>query len=357
MKGKLARIRIIALFSFGFLLLLGHRSLGDDPSQHQIRQTSFGVSGGNVNDLTARFCCSGTLGSLVTNGTTQFILSNNHVLAREDHAAIGEEISQPGSIDNNCAPATIVAHLSAVVPLNSSTVDAALAEVVPGAMDPTGNMLDIGPISSTVRTPVPGLTVTKSGRSTGVTTGTISAVFATVGIKYSKKCKPTAGHFSITYSDMVVVDGRGFSAGGDSGALIVSNDSCSQPVALLVGGGKRTTVGNAIQDVLDAFSVQFVGIPLSCAGAESASSSAQAGRPQIGMERLVSARQVLRSRVSELMSRPSVLGVGVGASETTPGEPVIVIYVDDTSGVYPTLPRRINGLRVTVKFTEPFEAF
>jgi len=47
----------------------------------------FGVSGGNVKDITRLFCCSGTLGSLVTNGTTQYILSNNHVLARQDRAS------------------------------------------------------------------------------------------------------------------------------------------------------------------------------------------------------------------------------------------------------------------------------
>jgi hypothetical protein len=52
----------------------------------QLSGTPFGVSGGNVKDISALFCCSGTLGSLVTDGSGRFILSNNHVLARTDSA-------------------------------------------------------------------------------------------------------------------------------------------------------------------------------------------------------------------------------------------------------------------------------
>ena len=81
-------------------------------AQYQTRNIHFGVSGGNINDISRRFCCSGTLGWLVSNGATQFILSNNHVLARADQAAAGEDISQPGLIDNNCQTPPIVADLS-----------------------------------------------------------------------------------------------------------------------------------------------------------------------------------------------------------------------------------------------------
>ena len=34
----------------------------------------------------------------------QYLLSNNHVLARSDHASVGDTIVQPGLIDNNCTP-------------------------------------------------------------------------------------------------------------------------------------------------------------------------------------------------------------------------------------------------------------
>src|SRR6185369_13047322 len=77
-------------------------SLADGGANHQVRNMHFGVSGGTVNDASRAFCCSGTLGSLVTDGTTQYILSNNHVLARADQAVAGEDVSQPGLIDNSC---------------------------------------------------------------------------------------------------------------------------------------------------------------------------------------------------------------------------------------------------------------
>src|SRR5262245_55157729 len=59
-------------------------------AQNTAKQTppiKLGTSGGSVADLTKRFCCAGTLGSLVASGGTQYILSNNHVLARSGSAA------------------------------------------------------------------------------------------------------------------------------------------------------------------------------------------------------------------------------------------------------------------------------
>src|ERR1041385_153636 len=76
---------------------------------HQSRTTSFGSSGGNINDISKAFCCSGTLGSMVKDSSNaQYILSNNHVLADSDQATAGEDISKPGLTDNNCGRATIV---------------------------------------------------------------------------------------------------------------------------------------------------------------------------------------------------------------------------------------------------------
>src|SRR5882757_6090074 len=98
-------------------------------AQYQTRNMHFGVSGGDVKDITHNFCCSGTLGSLVAAGSTQYILSNDHVLARQDQAAPGEDISQPGLIDNGCATATVVADYTAAVQLGTRNVDCAIAAV------------------------------------------------------------------------------------------------------------------------------------------------------------------------------------------------------------------------------------
>src|SRR5262249_522865 len=156
-------------------------------ANHQVRNIHFGVSGGNVNDITARFCCSGTLGSLVKSGGTQYILSCNHILARSDQAAVGEDISQPALIDNNCQPPPIAADFTTASPLGTN-VDAAIAELRAGAMDSTGFIEDIGTINSVVESPSVGLHVAKSGRTTGFTTGTIASVNTSVSVQYQKNC-------------------------------------------------------------------------------------------------------------------------------------------------------------------------
>jgi len=72
---------LLFIFAGAFGLTPG---LADGGANHQTRNTHFGVSGGNINDVSRAFCCSGTLGSLVTDGSTPYILSNNHVLVRQD---------------------------------------------------------------------------------------------------------------------------------------------------------------------------------------------------------------------------------------------------------------------------------
>ena len=106
---------------------------------YQSRNKHFGVSGSNVKDVTSAFCCGGTLGSLVTDGTNRYILSNNHILARQDKASPGENISQPGLIDNGCQPATIVADFT-TAPKLGTNVDAAIAQLSDGLMDATGHI-------------------------------------------------------------------------------------------------------------------------------------------------------------------------------------------------------------------------
>ena len=64
--------------------------------KHQQRPIRLGTSGGNIKDRTQSECCDGTLGALVEKNGTQYILSNNHVLARTNKGKIGEAIIQPG---------------------------------------------------------------------------------------------------------------------------------------------------------------------------------------------------------------------------------------------------------------------
>src|SRR5215213_10363535 len=138
-KSLLVCALVATLLLFSSLLPSG---LADGGANHRTRNLHLGVSGGNINDASRSFCCSGTLGALITDGINQYILSNNHVLARGDQAVVGDDISQPGLIDNGCRIATVVGDFL-VAPALGSNVDAAIAQLRPGTMDSSGFIEDI----------------------------------------------------------------------------------------------------------------------------------------------------------------------------------------------------------------------
>src|SRR5258708_7060634 len=214
-----------------------------------------GTTGGNAKDSATSgntiTCCGGTMGSLVQRNGAFYILSNNHVLARSDSAAIGDNIIQPGLPDSNCNPnsATVVAHLSQFVRLETAgtNVDAAIAQINPGAVDTTngpifslgstapGNVPSPGsPHGGTGMAASVGLSVAKSGRTTGLTCSTVGAVAISTKVQYQTGCG-TGTTFSVTYQNQVSVSGGTFSGQGDSGSLIVSQ-ATADPVALLYAG-------------------------------------------------------------------------------------------------------------------------
>jgi hypothetical protein len=324
---------------------------------YQTRNHHFGVSGGNINDISRAFCCSGTLGSLVTAGGTQYVLSNNHVLARQDQATAGEDISQPGLIDNGCQPATIVADFTPAVTLGNN-VDCAVAALRTGTMDSTGFIEGIGTISRVLKTPTIGLAVEKSGRTTGTTTGTIGSVNTSVNVQYQIRCGQ-GKKYTISYTNQVVINSNSFSAGGDSGSLIVtSNAACHQPVALLFAGSSSTTIGNPIGEVLTKLggvlgtSVSFVGSTCTASPMEEFGVQPM----QLPQQALDHASRVLEQNRHDLMSRPGVLGVGLGALEDN-SQPAIVVYVDKTSRSMPQLPAQVDKVPVRIVMTDPFIAF
>lgn len=158
------------------------------------RPIPLGVSGGNINAFGGsgrrRFCFSGTLGSMVQDSSNnEYILSNNHVLADINKAKPGQQIVQPGLIDNGCekTKSDVVATFSRTVKVEfgkaTNTIDAAIAAVDPA--DVSADILNIGPIASTVVTAVPGLAVQKMGRTSCLTTGTIAVVAVNVAVNYS----------------------------------------------------------------------------------------------------------------------------------------------------------------------------
>src|ERR1044072_9164534 len=342
LKTTLILALVAALLTFSSLLTAG---LAHGGANHRVRNLHFGVSGGNVNDETTRFCCSGTLGSLITDGSTQYILSNNHVLARGDQAVVGEDVSQPGLIDNNCAIATVVADFSGASPLGSN-VDAAVAQLRSGQMDSTGFIEDIGVPSSTVVSPSVGLGVAKSGRTTGFTTGTISSINTSVNVQYQKSCG-SGKKFTVSYTNQVVINSSTFSAGGDSGSLIVTNNASHNPVALLFAGSSTTTIGNPIGEVLTklgtalgrsfSFNVGGGAAPTTLGGhmgggGRQAFTPGLAGLMQLPQQAADRALAVLEVHRTSLMFTPGVIGAGIGQSDRADNEAAIVLYVNKNSG-------------------------
>lgn len=338
-------------------LMIGPSMWADNGPNHRVRNLNFGVSGGNVRDITRRFCCSGTLGALVQDANgTQYILSNNHVMGLSGRANAGDDISQPGLIDNNCQVSTVVADFTVAPPL-SQGVDCAIAQLRPGQMNSSGAIEDIGTISSVVQAPAVGLGVRKSGRTTGHTTGTIGSINTTVSVRYPKSCGSGGGSV-FTFTNQVVINSSTFSAGGDSGSLIVSAGSCPQPVALLFAGSSSSTIGNPASLVLTRLSASL-GSPVSFVGGTcSASANVEflSQTPSLSREIVQRVTAIKERNENRIFSRPSVMGMGIGSADDDPSEAVIIVYVNQ-SGPRPRLPRRIDGVRVKVIETDEFVAY
>jgi hypothetical protein len=341
-----------------------------------------GTSGSNVKDSNTGggsiSCCGGTLGSLVTRAGTQYILGNTHVLARSDAAAVGEGIVQPGLIDANCdsSQTTTVANLTEFANLETEShaaaatnVDAAIAQVVSGHVDTTGNILYLGATADTNGVPLAGaphagsgvpatlnMNVAKSGRSTGLTCSAVLATNVNVSVEYTRNCDGTGTAFTVHYVNQVDVAGGDFSAEGDSGSLIVSQ-ATADPVALLYAGSDSDTVGNPVGPVLSFFAsggnnVTFVGgathgvVGCSLPNApQSAGLKVQAKAVAAdAMQRAVAARD---AHGPELLARPEVQAVGVGASYDNLTEPAIVFFV--TKGMArKAIPAEVDGVRTRV---------
>ncbi|MBI3799016.1 MAG: YncE family protein [Deltaproteobacteria bacterium] len=236
-----------------------------NPTVKQPRPICLGAAGGNVTDkITVNGkigCVLGTLGSLVTDENSFFILSNNHVLAKNNEAKIGSDIAQP----NTCQKPgnNIVADLVAFKSINfnfsaPNTVDAAIAEIRTGAVDANGSILGIGPPNTIPMLPADALgrEVKKYGAATGVTHGIVTAINQNFDVT-SKNTGKTA-----KFTNQIRITGLGgpFSADGDSGALVVEDvPSCPRPVGLLYGGDETSTFINPIIDVLGSLGVRIAG--------------------------------------------------------------------------------------------------
>ena len=374
-------------------ILLNTAGVASNPASHQGQQTGrvlLGSSGGNNNDFDANGntivdCCSGTLGALIqdTNGRL-FLLSNNHVLARSDHASVGDAIVQPGLIDNNCTPngegaGTVpVGSLTGWLPLSSSqtNADAAIAQAASNTVDATGSILELGArqADGTLVAAPPGISssggkgeaaglqmrVAKSGRTTGLTCGGISAIEVDVAVDYYRDCAETRPYLTKTFTNQLAMSGNRFSDAGDSGALVMDAAN-AEPVGLFFAGGTDASgvgqgVANPVGDVLSELSTQvgggtnysFVGTadhPISCLSyGDNTVTGAQARA--LSDAEITRVQQALTAARTLVNPSAGILGVAMGKSSDHPGEAAVIVYVDENMEA--RAPDAVNGVRTLV---------
>jgi hypothetical protein len=246
---------------------------GGGGTSHTAKQTppiQLGTSGGWSKDLANGYCCGGTLGSLVSIGGQQHILSNYHVFEADivsggnnTVATTGDPVIQPGLIDVNCtlANAQTVATLVKRSSLPGSNVDCSIAQVSAGQVRTDGAILEIGTISSqTVAASINQL-VKKSGRTTGLTRSKVSGLNATISVSYENECAGGTA-FTKTFTGQIVISNTAskFLAGGDSGSLMVEDVTTNpRAVGLLFAGSSSTAIANPIGQVLSFLGATMVG--------------------------------------------------------------------------------------------------
>src|SRR5271163_784272 len=380
-------------------ILLNGSGISSSPLTNQSAQTSLvqlGSSGGNNNDADTSAassgplindCCGGTLGALLSDESgSQYILSNNHVLAESDQAGLGDTIVQPALIDQNCDQnaGRPVASLRYVVPLatTQTNVDAALAEVNSGSVDPGGAILELGPPGAganggiAAAAPAAGLgealapalftpdaaplLVAKSGRTTGLTCSTIDAINLSIEVDYYKDCAETQPYYRKTFTDQIGIGGDGFSDSGDSGALVVDAAN-AEPLGLYFAGGTDDhgggfSVASPIQDVLAELDSEAGHQFNIVGGAEHLVScldyDSKAATQALPEALRKKAEAVVRRSGSTLVDPAAgILDVAAGGSADSPGDSAVIVYVDKSKEGVP-VPQTVGGLRTIAIATD-----
>ncbi len=386
-------------------VLLNATGVNSNPAAHQAHlavPVQLGSSSGNNSDYDASQgqlsdCCGGTLGALVQDGLgNQFVLSNNHVLARSDQSIPGETVIQPGLIDNSCTPygvgpgTTPVATLTGYPALSQpgTNVDAAIARVTPGAVDSKGSILELGARQQdgTLAAAPPGVSssggrgeaaalgmmVAKSGRTTGLTCAAVSAVSVDVVVDYYTDCAETAHAFTKTFTNQIAIAGPSFSDAGDSGALVVDTAN-AEPVGLFFAGGTDAhgvehAIASPIGDVLASLDAQVPGPaasgpasyrvvggtdhPVAClsyGGAHAVGETVTASTLSVAERERAEAALAL----AQLVMNPAtgVMRTSLTASLDHPGEAAIGLHVEAGAANTNTFPNQIGGV-TTVLLTQ-----
>ena len=198
----------------------------------------------------------GTLGCIVSKGnglnTKFYILSNNHVIARENKNPLGTKIIQP-SIKHGGGEEDVIATLSDYIHIDFFNEEGLGENVVDCALGEVKSIKDISPEISWsgyiegLTNPSLGMAVKKSGCVTGQTLGVVTMTNATIKVKF-----PSG---EAVFMNQVITNAM--ARHGDSGSLLLSKVS-NRAVGLLFAGNNLISVHNNILDVVNALDVDIV---------------------------------------------------------------------------------------------------
>ncbi|MFG2142969.1 hypothetical protein ACGFRG_02060 [Streptomyces sp. NPDC048696] len=221
-----------------------------------------GISVGHVN-ITA-----GTMGCLAVGRSGPaadklFCLSNNHVLANENNAQVGDCIVQPGPADGGTCPDDQIAVLEnyGVLDFTGKTnyVDCAIGWCFPDRVTRSlfhlvAGVVQFFTIGSQTVPAQNGMGVGKMGRTTQLTYGSVVSTTWSGNISYS-------GGRTAFFDRQISINNPGylFSRGGDSGSIIWTADAATNPVGLLFAGDEvgGFTFANPIDWVLSTLDINL----------------------------------------------------------------------------------------------------
>lgn len=155
---------------------------------------------------------AGTLGAAIVIGGKVYGLSNNHVLAnassiQSQNAQLGDAVLQPGQYDGGTVENDVIGTLSNFRPLDTvgdNLADCALFTPT-NEVDLSAEILEVGTPTGFGQAAV-GMNVAKSGRTTGMNTGQVQDVDATINVDY--------GTFTAKFTHQIVTSYM--AEGGDS---------------------------------------------------------------------------------------------------------------------------------------------
>jgi hypothetical protein len=363
------------LFSVLFLVTAGTANAGVRAHRKpQGTPMKVGTSGGNANyllpDDAILPCRSGTLGGLVQDmGGVQYILSSNSVLAIDNDGTKGDPVIQPGLIDTKggaCNPANPQGHtvgdLSKYKKLKfggikNNKVNAALAEVRAGMVNPKGKVIGVGIPGSHVVAAFVGQQLKKSGPGTGVKRGTVIAVNATADVTEGF----TRGRVARFVKQIIVQSNtaKPILRSRDQGSVFFEDTATcpgwvglatafSIPDGLLALVNKMSNVLSQLGKVRPKGSLAPVGCD-SGAGAVSVHQSLVIGHD------LREAERIQRSVEKDVLRLPGVIGIGIGIAVDNPDEVVFKILVeDDSETIRANVPEWLDDVRCEILETGLF---